>query len=218
MWNVTPSDRWEWSVLRDEVKEHGVRNSLLLAPMPTASTAQILGNNECFEPYTSNIYTRRVLSGEFIIVNKHLLRDLVKLGIWNDVLKNKLMASNGSIQKIDEIPDNIKELYKTAWEISQKVIVDMAADRGAYIDQSQSLNIFMENANFAKLTSMHFYGWRAGLKTGMYYLRTKSATDAIKFTLDKNAISEPVSKTEESTVDEVNCAVDDQDDCISCDS
>ena len=218
MWKVTPSDRWEWSVLRDEVKEHGVRNSLLLAPMPTASTAQILGNNECFEPYTSNIYTRRVLSGEFIIVNKHLLRDLVKLGIWNDVLKNKLMASNGSIQKIDEIPDNIKELYKTAWEISQKVIVDMAADRGAYIDQSQSLNIFMENANFAKLTSMHFYGWRAGLKTGMYYLRTKSATDAIKFTLDKNAISEPVSKAEESTVDEVNCAVDDQDDCISCDS
>jgi len=192
MWGVKPSDRWEWEVLREEVKEHGVRNSLLLAPMPTASTAQILGNNECFEPYTSNIYTRRVLSGEFIIVNKHLLRDLVKLGIWNDSLKNKLMASNGSVQNINEIPDNIKELYKTAWEISQKVIVDMAADRGAYIDQSQSLNIFMENANFAKLTSMHFYGWKAGLKTGMYYLRTKSATDAIKFTLDKNALTEPL--------------------------
>jgi len=221
MWNVTPSDRWEWDVLRDEVKEHGVRNSLLLAPMPTASTAQILGNNECFEPYTSNIYTRRVLSGEFIIVNKHLLRDLVKLGLWNDTLKNKLMASNGSIQNINEIPDNIKELYKTAWEISQKVIVDMAADRGAYIDQSQSLNIFMENANFAKLTSMHFYGWKAGLKTGMYYLRTKSATDAIKFTLDKNALTEPLPNKEEEevNVDEVNCAVDEnQDDCPSCDS
>ena len=192
MWGVKPSDRWEWDVLKKEVIEHGVRNSLLLAPMPTASTAQILGNNECFEPYTSNIYTRRVLSGEFIIVNKHLLRDLVKLGIWNDSLKNKLMASNGSVQNIDEIPDNIKELYKTAWEISQKVIVDMAADRGVFIDQSQSLNIFMENANFAKLTSMHFYGWKAGLKTGMYYLRTKSATDAIKFTLDKNALTEPL--------------------------
>ena len=197
MWNVKPSDRWEWDLLREEIQKNGVRNSLLLAPMPTASTAQILGNNECFEPYTSNIYTRRVLSGEFIIVNKHLLRDLVKLGIWDDRLKNKLMASNGSIQNIDEIPDNIKNLYKTAWEISQKVLLDMAADRGAFIDQSQSLNIFMENANFAKLTSMHFYGWKAGLKTGMYYLRTKSATDAIKFTLDKEAISEPVAKNEE---------------------
>ena len=187
MWNVKPSDRWEWDLLREEIQKNGVRNSLLLAPMPTASTAQILGNNECFEPYTSNIYTRRVLSGEFIIVNKHLLRDLVKLGIWDDRLKNKLMASNGSIQNIDEIPDNIKNLYKTAWEISQKVLLDMAADRGAFIDQSQSLNIFMENANFAKLTSMHFYGWKAGLKTGMYYLRTKSAVDAIKFTLKNDA-------------------------------
>ena len=197
MWKVKPTERWEWDLLKEEVKKHGVRNSLLLAPMPTASTAQILGNNECFEPYTSNIYTRRVLSGEFIIVNKHLLRDLVKLGIWNDRLKNKLMASNGSVQNIDEIPENIKALYKTAWEISQKVLLDMAADRGAYIDQSQSLNIFMENANFAKLTSMHFYGWKAGLKTGMYYLRTKSATDAIKFTLDKEVISEPVAKSKE---------------------
>ena len=218
MWKVKPSDRWEWDLLREEVKKHGVRNSLLLAPMPTASTAQILGNNECFEPYTSNIYTRRVLSGEFIIVNKHLLRDLVKLGIWNDRLKNKLMASNGSIQNIDEIPENIKELYKTAWEISQKEILDMAADRGAYIDQSQSLNIFMENANFAKLTSMHFYGWKAGLKTGMYYLRTKSATDAIKFTLDKAAISEPVAKTEEERMAEISCSLDDPDDCVSCGS
>jgi ribonucleoside-diphosphate reductase alpha chain len=201
MWDVKPSDRWEWDVLKKEVIEHGVRNSLLLAPMPTASTAQILGNNECFEPYTSNIYTRRVLSGEFIIVNKHLLRDLVKLGIWNDSLKNKLMHANGSVQNIEEIPDNIKELYKTAWEISQKVIVDMAADRGAFIDQSQSLNIFMENANFAKLTSMHFYGWKAGLKTGMYYLRTKSATDAIKFTLDKNALTEPVEVVKKDDVE-----------------
>ena len=218
MWDVKPSDRWEWNLLKEEVKKYGVRNSLLLAPMPTASTAQILGNNECFEPYTSNIYTRRVLSGEFIIVNKHLLRDLVKLGIWNDSLKNKLMASNGSIQNIDEIPENIKSLYKTAWEISQKVLLDMAADRGAYIDQSQSLNIFMENANFAKLTSMHFYGWKAGLKTGMYYLRTKSATDAIKFTLDKDAMVEPVAKTEEERMAEINCSLDDPDDCVSCGS
>ncbi len=218
LWNIKPSDRWEWDLLRAEIKKHGVRNSLLLAPMPTASTAQILGNNECFEPYTSNIYTRRVLSGEYIIVNKHLLRDLVKLGIWNDRLKNKLMASNGSIQNIDEIPDNIKALYKTAWEISQKVILDMAADRGAYIDQSQSMNIFMENANFAKLTSMHFYGWKAGLKTGMYYLRTKSATDAIKFTLDKQALTEPIAKTEEETMAEINCSLDGPDDCISCGS
>ena len=218
MWKVKPTDRWEWDLLREEVKKHGVRNSLLLAPMPTASTAQILGNNECFEPYTSNIYTRRVVCGEFIIVYKHLLRDLVKLGIWNDRLKNKLMASNGSIQNIDEIPENIKELYKTAWEISQKEILDMAADRGAYIDQSQSLNIFMENANFAKLTSMHFYGWKAGLKTGMYYLRTKSATDAIKFTLDKAAISEPVAKTEEERMAEISCSLDDPDNCVSCGS
>lgn len=216
MWGVTPTDRWEWDVLREEVKEHGVRNSLLLAPMPTASTAQILGNNECFEPYTSNVYTRRVLSGEFIIVNKHLLRDLVKLGLWNDTLKNKLMAANGSVQNIDEVPDNIKELYKTAWEISQKTIIEMAADRGAYIDQSQSLNIFMENANFAKLTSMHFYGWKQGLKTGMYYLRTKAATDAIKFTLDKTVMEQPKAKTEEERQAEIACSLDDPDNCEMC--
>jgi len=216
MWGVTPTDRWEWNVLKEEVMEHGVRNSLLLAPMPTASTAQILGNNECFEPYTSNIYTRRVLSGEFIVVNKHLLRDLVKLGLWNDNLKNQLMGANGSIQNIKEIPDNVKELYKTAWEISQKTILDMAADRGAYIDQSQSLNIFMENANFAKLTSMHFYGWKAGLKTGMYYLRTKAATDAIKFTLDKEAMAAPVAKTEEERLAEIACSLDDPDNCEMC--
>lgn len=192
MWGVKPSDRWEWDVLRAEIKKYGVRNSLLLAPMPTASTAQILGNNECFEPYTSNIYTRRVLSGEFVVVNKYLLRDLVKLGLWGEELKNKIIAANGSVQNIPEIPQNLKDLYKTAWEISQKVIIDMAADRGAFICQSQSLNIFMENANFGKLTSMHFYSWKAGLKTGMYYLRTKAATDAIKFTVDKAKLNDTV--------------------------
>lgn len=185
MWGVTPSSRWNWDVLREEIKQYGVRNSLLLAPMPTASTAQILGNNECFEPYTSNIYTRRVLSGEFVIVNKHLMHDLVDLGLWNDSMKQKIIMSNGSIQNIDEIPQHIKEIYKTVWEIKQKVIIDMAADRGAFIDQSQSLNLFMENPNFGKLTSMHFYAWEKGLKTGMYYLRTKAATDAIKFTVVK---------------------------------
>lgn len=216
MWGVSPTSRWEWDVLREEVMEHGVRNSLLLAPMPTASTAQILGNNECFEPYTSNIYTRRVLSGEFIVVNKHLLKDLVKLGLWDSSMKNKLMASNGSIQNIDEIPQDIKDLYKTAWEISQRTIIDQAADRGAYICQSQSLNLFMANANFAKLTSMHFYGWKAGLKTGMYYLRTKAATDAIKFTLDKAATHVPKAKTEEEAMAEISCSLDDPESCEMC--
>lgn len=191
MWNVTPSSRWEWDVLREEIKKFGIRNSLMLAPMPTASTSQILGNNECFEPYTSNIYTRRVLSGEFVVVNKHLLRDLVKLGIWNDTLKNKIIAANGSVQNIDEIPANIKEIYKTVWEIKQRTIIDMAADRGAYIDQSQSLNLFIQDANFAKMSSAHFYAWKKGLKTGMYYLRTKAAADAIKFTVDQGALANP---------------------------
>ena len=199
MWNVTPSKRWEWDVLKEEVKTHGVRNSLLLAPMPTASTSQILGNNECFEPYTSNIYSRRVLSGEFVIVNKHLLKDLVKLGIWNDSLKNKIIIANGSVQGINEIPDNVKALYKTVWEISQKVIINMAADRGAYICQSQSLNLFVQDANFAKLSSMHFYGWKAGLKTGMYYLRTKAAADAIKFTVDSVAKETPTFESTTTT-------------------
>ena len=192
LWGVTPTDRWEWSVLKEEIKEHGLRNSLLLAPMPTASTAQILGNNECFEPYTSNIYTRRVLSGEFIIVNKHLLRDLTKLGLWDDDMKNRIISANGSIQNINEIPDNLKALYRTAWEIPQRALIDMSADRGAFICQSQSLNVFMENVNTAKLTSMHFYAWKQGLKTGMYYLRTKAATDAIKFTVDKKYKEAPV--------------------------
>jgi ribonucleoside-diphosphate reductase alpha chain len=179
------SGRWDWTALRKEVKKHGVRNSLLVAPMPTASTSQILGNNECFEPYTSNIYTRRVLSGEFIVVNKHLLEDLVNLGLWDEDLKQEVMRATGSIQNIDNIPDDIKELYQTAWELSMKDIIDMSRQRGYFIDQSQSLNLFMEGATMAKLTSMHFYGWKSGLKTGMYYLRTKSAVDAIKFTLDK---------------------------------
>ena len=188
MWGVTPdSKRWDWEALRVKVKEHGVRNSLLVAPMPTASTSQILGNNECFEPYTSNIYARRVLSGEFAVVNKHLLRDLVKLGLWNDSMKNKLISANGSVQNINEIPANLKDLYKTVWEIKQKVIIEMAADRGAYICQSQSLNIHIQDPNFGKLTSMHFYAWEKGLKTGMYYLRTKAAADAIKFTVEKQA-------------------------------
>jgi ribonucleoside-diphosphate reductase alpha chain len=216
MWGVTPTDRWEWDVLKEEVKEHGVRNSLLLAPMPTASTAQILGNNECFEPYTSNVYTRRVLSGEFIVVNKHLLKDLVKEGLWNNEMRQKLMSTNGSVQNISEVPQRLKDLYKTAWEISQKAIIDQAADRGAYICQSQSLNVFMENANFGKLTSMHFYGWEKGLKTGMYYLRTKAATDAIKFTIDKNAIQEPTAKSIEEAQAEMACSLDDPDNCEMC--
>ena len=185
MWDVTPSRNWDWTSLKANIKKHGLRNSLLVAPMPTASTSQILGNNECFEPYTSNIYSRRTLSGEYIVVNKHLLQDLIKLNLWNEQLKEKLMAANGSVQEIAEIPDEIKALYKTTWEISQKVLIDMSADRGAFICQSQSLNLFMESPNFAKLSSMHMYAWSKGLKTGMYYLRTKAATEAIKFTLSE---------------------------------
>lgn len=193
MWGVSEdelSGNWDWKKLRKEIAKDGVRNSLLLAPMPTASTSQILGNNECFEPYTSNIYTRRVLSGEFIVVNKHLLLDLVNLGLWNDDIKNEIMKANGSVQHIDAIPENIKELYKTVWEMSMRDIIDMAAERGQFIDQSQSLNLFMENPNAGKLTSMHFYAWKKGLKTGMYYLRSKAASSAIKFTVSKNVKSE----------------------------
>jgi ribonucleoside-diphosphate reductase alpha chain len=184
MWNVTPSDRWDWETLRKEIMEHGVRNSLLVAPMPTASTSQILGNNECFEPYTSNIYTRRVLSGQFMVVNKHLLKDLIDQGLWSEEMKNAIIANNGSIQSIEGIPQETKDLYKTAWEIKQRAIIDMAADRGAFIDQSQSLNLFMESPNYKKLTSAHFYAWEKGLKTGMYYLRSRPAVDPIKFTVD----------------------------------
>lgn len=183
LWGVTPSKRWDWDGLRERVKKVGVRNSLLVAPMPTASTSQILGNNECFEPYTSNLYTRRTLAGEHIVVNKHLMRDLVRLGLWNEEMREAIMAANGSVQGIEDIPKKVRDVYKTAYEISQKVIIDMSADRGAYICQSQSLNIFMESPTFAKLSSMHFYAWQKGLKTGMYYLRSKAATDPIKFTL-----------------------------------
>lgn len=191
MWGVTPkSKRWDWEQLKRDVKQYGVRNSLLVAPMPTASTSQILGNNECFEPYTSNIYTRRTLSGEFIIANKHLMKDLMNLGLWTETMRQKLIGANGSVQSIPEIPQHIKDIYKTVWEISQKSIIDMSADRGAYICQSQSLNIHITNPNFGKLTSMHFYAWKKGLKTGMYYLRSTAAADAIKFTLDKAAIQE----------------------------
>ncbi|PCI96964.1 MAG: ribonucleoside-diphosphate reductase subunit alpha [Flavobacteriales bacterium] len=217
MWNVTPTDRWEWDVLKEEVAKYGVYNSLLLAPMPTASTSQILGNNECFEPYTSNIYTRRVLSGEFIVVNKHLLRDLNKLGLWNDDLKNEIMLANGSIQDIPEIPQNLKELYKTVWEIKQRTIIDMAADRGAFICQSQSLNLFVESPNFAKLTSMHFHAWKQGLKTGMYYLRTKAARDAVKFTVEtkvKEAPKPTAKEMEEAAI--LACSIDNPDDCEMC--
>ncbi|KVV13155.1 ribonucleoside-diphosphate reductase subunit alpha [Flavobacterium sp. TMP13] len=200
MWGMKDeelSGRWDWASLRKEVMEHGVRNSLLVAPMPTASTSQILGNNEAFEPYTSNIYTRRTLSGEFIVVNKHLLEDLVKLGIWNETLKQEIMRHNGSVQNIDGIPADIKELYKTVWEMSMKDILDMSRQRGYFIDQSQSLNLFMQDANYPKLTSMHFYAWQSGLKTGMYYLRTKSAVDAIKFTLNNDKKAEtPEAKVE----------------------
>jgi ribonucleoside-diphosphate reductase alpha chain len=236
MWGVTPSSRWEWDVLREEVKKFGVRNSLLLAPMPTASTSQILGNNECFEPYTSNIYTRRVLSGEFPIVNKHLLKDLVKLGLWDDSMKNKIIADNGSVQNIPEIPEGLKEIYKTVWEIKQRSLIDMAADRGAFICQSQSLNMFIDNPNFAKLTSMHFYAWKKGLKTGMYYLRSKSAADAIKFTVDASYMKNPeleevavagvtavvtagaVSVSAEEAYAQMACSLDNPEACEACGS
>ena len=216
------SGRWAWGELRNQIKENGVRNSLLLAPMPTASTSQILGNNECFEPYTSNIYTRRVLSGEFVVVNKHLLLDLVKLGLWNDEMKNEIIKANGSIQGIDSVPENIKAIYKTVWEIKMKDIIDMSADRGHFIDQSQSLNLFIDQPNMGKITSMHFYAWEKGLKTGMYYLRTKAATQAIQFTVQKQAKSqlEPVvAGKEEYTAEEaIACSIDNPDDCIACGS
>ncbi|ENN78898.1 hypothetical protein YQE_04636, partial [Dendroctonus ponderosae] len=188
MWDVMPTDLWDWAALKAKIAKHGVRNSLLLAPMPTASTAQILGNNESVEPYTSNIYTRRVLSGEFQVVNQHLLKDLTERGLWDDTMKNQVIANHGSIQNIPDIPDDLKAIYKTVWEISQKVILDMAADRGAFIDQSQSLNIHIEKASYGVLSSMHFYGWKKGLKTGMYYLRTKPAANPIQFTVDKSKL------------------------------
>ncbi|MFB9077561.1 ribonucleoside-diphosphate reductase subunit alpha [Flavobacterium procerum] len=230
MWGMKDeelSGRWDWASLRKEVVEHGVRNSLLVAPMPTASTSQILGNNEAFEPYTSNIYTRRVLSGEFIVVNKHLLEDLVKLGLWNEDLKQEIMRHNGSVQNINIIPQDLKELYKTVWEMSMKDIIDMSRQRGYFIDQSQSLNLFMQDANYSKLTSMHFYAWQSGLKTGMYYLRTKAAVDAIKFTLnnDKKEETAPslVQETEAISVEDykamlLKAQAADPEDCEMCGS
>jgi ribonucleoside-diphosphate reductase alpha chain len=204
LWNIKDeelSGRWDWAGLRKEVLANGVRNSLLVAPMPTASTSQILGNNEAFEPYTSNIYTRRVLSGEFIVVNKHLLNDLVERGLWNETLKQEIMRHNGSVQNIESVPQDLKELYKTVWEMSMKDIIDMSRHRGYFIDQSQSLNLFMQDANYAKLTSMHFYAWKSGLKTGMYYLRTKAAVDAIKFTLNNDKKAEPIEVQEQPAVE-----------------
>ncbi|MFZ5976152.1 MAG: ribonucleoside-diphosphate reductase subunit alpha [Hydrotalea flava] len=227
MWDATPSNRWNWEALRQEVKQYGVRNSLLVAPMPTASTSQILGNNECFEPYTSNIYTRRVLSGEYIIVNKHLLKDLIQLGLWNNTMKTKIIAANGSIQNIAEIPADIKELYKTVWEIKQRNIIDMAADRGAFICQSQSLNLFVDAPNSSKLTSMHFYAWKKGLKTGMYYLRSQAATQAVQFTVEKQAeiTAQPVIPVAEAAAEtDVTATITEgavctmQEGCISCGS
>ena len=232
MWGVTPdSGRWDWTDLKQKVKKHGVRNSLLLAPMPTASTSQILGNNECFEPYTSNLYLRRVLSGEFIVANKHLMKELIDLGLWDERMMNRIKAENGSIQNIPEIPEEIKERYKTVWEISQKAIIDMSADRGAYICQSQSLNIHLQDANFGKMTSMHFYAWKKGLKTGMYYLRTKAATDAIKFTVSKEKQEQPkeavaaqqagAASQTQAQVDQqaaMQCSLDNPDDCEMCGS
>merc|ERR1711872_7573 len=236
MWGVTPSDLHDWSVIKAKIAKHGVRNSLLLAPMPTASTAQILGNNESVEAYTSNIYTRRVLSGEFQVVNQHLLRDLTELGVWSDEVKNEIISNNGSIQAVACIPDHIKKLYKTVWEISQKVVLKQAADRGAFIDQSQSLNVHIAEPNFGKMSSMHFYGWELGLKTGMYYLRTKPAAQAIQFTVDKTKVKDVVAgKAEMNLADqapaaagdmsELNknmatlvCSIQNRDECMSCGS
>ena len=190
MWNTKPSDRWNWDDLIENIKTHGLRNSLLLAPMPTASTSQILGNNECIEPYTSNMYLRRTLAGEFLVMNRHMVKDLMKLGLWSKETKDNIIHRDGSIQHIEGIPKELKEIYKTSWELSQKALIDQAADRGSYICQSQSLNLFMANPDFKKLSSMHFYSWEKGLKTGIYYLRTQAAAKAIKFTLDPNKYGE----------------------------
>ena len=218
MWGVSPSDRHDWAQLRKDIAQYGVRNSLLLAPMPTASTSQILGNNECFEPYTSNIYTRRVLSGEFVVVNQHLLSDLVEMGLWNKSLKNELVAHNGSVQKLS-IPTELKNMYKTVWEIKQRTLIDMAADRGAFIDQSQSFNVHMGDPNFGKMTSLHFYAWKKGLKTGMYYLRTRAAADAIKFTVDQQALKAkngaPAKNKQEQEAAMV-CSLENKENCLMC--
>ena len=224
LWDMNEhSGMWDWDSLKAEIVEHGMRNSLLLAPMPTASTSQILGNNECFEAFTSNLYVRRTLSGEFIVPNKHLIKDLISQGLWSLEMKDEILRHKGSIQNIVGIPQRLKDLYKTTWEIKQKNVIDMAADRGAYIDQSQSMNIHMIDANPAKVTSMHFYGWKKGLKTGMYYLRTKAAVDAIQFTVEqKKAEDQTVSgladRAEVTSLEAIACSLDTPDDCLSCGS
>lgn len=223
MWGIADSSRWDWTGLRNQIREVGVRNSLLMAPMPTASTSQILGNNECIEPITSNIYTRRVLSGEFAVVNKFLVRDLIKLGLWNEQLKDTIIAHNGSVQYIEGLPAEIKEIYRTVWEIKQKSILEMSADRGAYIDQSQSLNIHMEDTNFGKLSSLHFSAWKLGLKTGMYYLRTRPAVDAIKFTIKQPVVkaAQPVAMPQVNMAEQeaaMMCSLDNPEACVSCGS
>ncbi|KAK8961676.1 Ribonucleoside-diphosphate reductase large subunit [Platanthera guangdongensis] len=221
MWDVAPSSRWDWPALRKKIARNGIRNSLLVAPMPTASTSQILGNNECFEPYTSNIYNRRVLSGEFVVVNKHLLNDLTEMGVWCNTLKNQIIHDDGSILKISQIPEHLKAIYKTVWEVKQKTIVDMAIDRGCYIDQSQSLNIHMDQPNFGKLTSLHFYAWSKGLKTGMYYLRLRAAADAIKFTVDTSLLSKndkPEENNVQDSIAQVACSFENRDSCMACGS
>ncbi|KAG6394551.1 hypothetical protein SASPL_145140 [Salvia splendens] len=222
MWGVNPSDRWDWDALRSKITEHGIRNSLLIAPMPTASTSQILGNNECFEPYTSNIYSRRVLSGEFVVVNKHLLHDLTEMGLWSPNVKNRIIYEDGSVQKIPEVPEDLKVIYKTVWEIKQRILVDMAVDRGCFIDQSQSLNIHMDQPSFGKLTSLHFHAWTRGLKTGMYYLRSRAAADAIKFTVDTTMIKDDKAKAvaddENSKMAQMVCSLANRDECLACGS
>jgi ribonucleoside-diphosphate reductase alpha chain len=245
LWQVNDdelSGRWDWAKLRKDVMKHGARNSLLLAPMPTASTAQIMGNNEAFEPFTSNIYTRRTLSGEFIIINKHLVKDLISLGLWNEDMKNMIIINKGSVQNIPNVPDDIKEIYKTVWEIKQKDLIEMSADRGKFICQSQSLNLFIENVNAAKLTAAHFHSWRQGLKTGMYYLRTKAAVDALsglgidtsKYkTINEDSptvenkketaapafkINEDLKALAEQTMNDLSCSLDNPEDCLSCGS
>ena len=218
LWNESPSTRWDWEELRERVLTHGARNSLLLAPMPTASTSQILGNNECFEPFTSNIYIRKTLSGEFPVVNKHLVKDLVKLNMWDDNLRDKIIINNGSVQDIAEIPDEIKIIYKTAWEMSQKIIIDHAAARAPFICQSQSMNLFVQDANFAKLSSAHFYGWDKGLKTGSYYIRTKAATTAIKGLGIDLSRNQDIPKSEDDNYSDLSCSIDNPEDCEACGS
>ena len=225
LWGMNEhSGRWDWDSLKAEIVQHGMRNSLLVAPMPTASTSQILGNNECFEAFTSNLYVRRTLSGEFVVLNKHLVKDLIAEGMWSLEMKDDILRHKGSIQGIMRIPEHIRDLYKTTWEIKQRHVLDMAADRGAYIDQSQSLNIHMVDANPAKVSSMHFYGWRQGLKTGMYYLRTKAAADAIQFTVEASTkedqtvggLAERADDVE--ALDAAACSIENGDDCLMCGS